>query len=353
MQDVLGGHKQEDAIRAALDRARDALQDAVVLVCGEGARFSEHEQVLLELANEAVRLNRGDLSRSRPHDGADGGASSARHAEAPSRRTKPYERRKPAPVHVQYRMAYVGTVSIVGADAEPLRTWRYASSSTEGPERVLASLTADIRNVQERHQGKLPVGIVQDGAPELWNLMRTAFRQAGMSGWLEVIDRYHLMEHLAAAAAGFPMPLAVRAQVLRRWRRKLNRDDTAAKKITTELRDVRAERLKRYRKLKRAVDLQDAATIASQLGYLDGNRELFRYARVIRAGLPIGSGATEGACKSLIMIRAKGCGQRWKPTGIQAVLALRGQYTSERMPHFWPAYAADYEADVRSWSHAA
>jgi hypothetical protein len=274
-------------------------------------------------------------------------------AEAPSRRTKPYERRKPAPVHVQYRMAYVGTVSIVGADAEPLRTWRYASSSTEGPERVLASLTADIRNVQERHQGKLPVGIVQDGAPELWNLMRTAFRQAGMSGWLEVIDRYHLMEHLAAAAAGFPMPLAVRAQVLRRWRRKLNRDDTAAKKITTELRDVRAERLKRYRKLKRAVDLQDAATIASQLGYLDGNRELFRYARVIRAGLPIGSGATEGACKSLIMIRAKGCGQRWKPTGIQAVLALRGQYTSERMPHFWPAYAADYEADVRPLSHAA
>jgi hypothetical protein len=25
----------------------------------------------------------------------------------------------------------------------------------------------------------------------------------------------------------------------------------------------------------------------------------------------------------------------------------------KRMPHFWPAYAADYEADVRPWSHAA
>jgi len=491
---VLDGHKDQNAIRDAMGRARAALHEAAVLVSGERVRFGEREQVLLELANEAVRLNLqeeleavagsleadhirvdgveykrhqsgcatyhslcgpirvsratfresgvrngptlvaldlkvGIVERATPalaHRIALGYAQApsrqveeqlracvrqppsrstleriakaigtranaraveidevVRHEEtlpsgivaisvgidrttvpmeeprprgvapAPRRRTKPYERRKPAPVHVQYRMAYVGTVSVVGVDAEPLQTWRYAASAEEGPQRVLASLIADIRNVQKKHKSRLPVGVVQDGAPELWNLMRMTLRNAGMSGWFEVIDRYHLMEHLAAAVAGFPKPLVEREKVLRSWRRKLNRDDNAMEKITSELRSARAERLECYRKSKRPFDLQCAATIASQFGYLEGHRKLFRYAGVIHAGLPIGSGATEGACKSLIMIRTKGCGQRWKTTGIRAVLALRGQYTSGRMPLFWQAYAAEYEAEVRPFSRAA
>ena len=42
-----------------------------------------------------------------------------------------------------------------------------------------------------------------------------------------------------------------------------------------------------------------------------------------------GSGATEGACKSVVKMRAKGSGQRWHEEGITAVLTLRSAYLSE------------------------
>jgi hypothetical protein len=35
-----------------------------------------------------------------------------------------------------------------------------------------------------------------------------------------------------------------------------------------------------------------------------------RYAELVARGLPVGSGATEGACKSLVQVRAKSCSQR-------------------------------------------
>jgi hypothetical protein len=40
-------------------------------------------------------------------------------------------------------------------------------------------------------------------------------------------------------------------------------------------------------------------------------------------GTPMGSGVTEGACKSLISARTKRCGQRWQKRGIESVFALR------------------------------
>ncbi|MCP4446452.1 MAG: UbiA family prenyltransferase, partial [Myxococcales bacterium] len=40
-------------------------------------------------------------------------------------------------------------------------------------------------------------------------------------------------------------------------------------------------------------------------------------------GLPIGSGITEGTCKSLVAQRAKRGGQRWRPQGLSAVLSIR------------------------------
>jgi hypothetical protein len=60
-----------------------------------------------------------------------------------------------------------------------------------------------------------------------------------------------------------------------------------------------------------------------------------RYASIIKQGLPTGSGATEGACKSLIMIRAKRCGQRWHSSGVNAVVTLRSLYQNDRLSAFW------------------
>jgi len=52
--------------------------------------------------------------------------------------------------------------------------------------------------------------------------------------------------------------------------------------------------------------------------------------------LPIGSGVTEAACKTLIKQRLACSGMRWKEEGASAVIALRTlEMTAGRWEQFW------------------
>ena len=48
-----------------------------------------------------------------------------------------------------------------------------------------------------------------------------------------------------------------------------------------------------------------------------------RYAEYRRVGVPLGSGVTEAACKTVYTQRLKLSGMRWKKAGAQTVLDLR------------------------------
>ena len=70
-------------------------------------------------------------------------------------------------------------------------------------------------------------------------------------------------------------------------------------------------------------------------------------AEILRAvGLPVGSGVTEGACKSVIKMRTNGSGQRWRPQGLTAVLTLRSLHLSDRLPRFWANFSRRYRNEV-------
>ncbi len=71
-----------------------------------------------------------------------------------------------------------------------------------------------------------------------------------------------------------------------------------------------------------------------------------RYARLRAVGVPVGSGVTEGACKSVIKMRTNGSGQRWRPQGLAAVLTLRSVHMSDRLPRFWANFARSYRKEV-------
>ena len=49
----------------------------------------------------------------------------------------------------------------------------------------------------------------------------------------------------------------------------------------------------------------------------------------------MGSGVTEGAYKSLVMLHAERSGQRWKPKRIRAVLTLRSLVRNDRIAPIW------------------
>jgi hypothetical protein len=54
------------------------------------------------------------------------------------------------------------------------------------------------------------------------------------------------------------------------------------------------------------------------------------YAQFRQAGLPIGSGAVESACQTVVQARFKQAGMRWSRNGAQALLALRCALLSQR-----------------------
>lgn len=255
---------------------------------------------------------------------------------APRGRTRPYVRAQPAPVEVCYRMAYVATVSLVDADGYALLTRRYGAPAEQGPTDVVARMMADVSHFYRANPG-LNVGIVQDGAPELWRLLRDGLvEHTPVAAWSEAIDRHHLLERLAEALqlAGFTE--AWRRQKVAAWNHQLDEDDAAIDEIRKFIRTLKNHRKGESRR-----------KLDAHVVYLDNHVEQMRYRRLRKAGLPVGSGTTEGACKSLIMTRAKRCGQRWHLEGLTAVITLRALEMSERLPPVFDLLARDYTASIR------
>jgi hypothetical protein len=234
---------------------------------------------------------------------------------------------------LRYRMGYVGTITLTDATGQSLLTRRYASPAHVAPERVLERMMADLRRARE-HKPQLRIAVVQDGAPELWNLMRGAL-QAELKTppfairWHETIDRYHLMHHLAEGLELLVPNSRLRQRIFDRWQHQLDTDNRAIERIHRWFNRTASKRNRWWKMLE-------------VVGRYISDHRMFRYARARKLGLHQSSGVTEGACKSLITKRTKRSGQRWRPRGIAAVLALKSLLDSDRLDRFWPLFAGRY-----------
>ena len=77
-------------------------------------------------------------------------------------------------------------------------------------------------------------------------------------------------------------------------------------------------------------DLQDCIT------YFGNHLHQMRYAHYVENAIPIGSGVTEAACKTLVKQRLCSSGMRWTPEGAQIILSLRAlALTETRWEQFW------------------
>jgi len=258
-----------------------------------------------------------------------------------ARRTaRKIERRKPDPVNVNYRMAYVGTISFHDADGQTLSRRCYTAAAHESPtDRVIGPLMADLRNALGQAPG-LAVGVIQDGAPELWKLVRPAvLAEPLVTTYHEAIDRYHVNERLGEVLRYLEPEAATRAARLSQWNDSLDRNDKAIYRIREGVRIAYADAITRD-------DHTLRDHLEPHLTYLENNAHLMCYARLREVGLPVGSGVTEGACKSVIQKRTNGSGQSWRPKGLEAVLLLRSVHLSDRLPRFWANFARTYRKEV-------
>jgi hypothetical protein len=165
----------------------------------------------------------------------------------------------------------------------------------------------------------LALALLADGAPELWNLLDHEFDDPDLFGAItRLIDFWHVIEKLAAAAAvifGLDHHEAVR-----RWKLDLLNRSTAATRILEELKKSGKENVRRG----------DTRPVHDAITYLRNNGDRMDYAAARRAGLPIGSGCIEATCKSLVALRMKRPGARWKPETGEHILQLRALDLSDR-----------------------
>ena len=149
-----------------------------------------------------------------------------------------------------------------------------------------------------------------DGAPANWSQFGLHFPKR-----VEVLDWYHAVEHLWAAArdrcgeANDRVESWVEARKQELW-------EGEVEAVLTALR---------------------AGGATSEIHYFETNGHRMRYAEFRARGYPIGSGTVESACKRVIGARLKQAGMRWTRMGAQAVLSLRTQLLSGRWDAIWPA----------------
>lgn len=319
--------------RATLERMAKRLANAAH---GAAPRIEVHLRQTEQLPEGARAVSIGLDRTSVPM--AEERAPSA-PAKPKRERRKPRKRRAPKPIDVNFRMAYVGTVSIVDEHGEALVSRRYAAPACDDAATLVAKMTADVRAAVRRNP-TLTVGVVQDGAPEMWALTRDGLlklrEQGVITSWEEGIDRYHLLERLGAALELIEPSAAERSRQLTEWNERLDAQDSAIDGIERQLD-------RQYSELPSGKQDQ----LWEHLVYLANNKDRMRYVSLSASSLPIGSGVTESAAKTVVGRRAKNSGQRWSERGLRGALTLRALQQSDRLSRFWSHLSRRYVDDVR------
>ena len=236
-----------------------------------------------------------------------------------------------------FRMAWVGVVTMNDADGEAIHTIRYGQMPTKKPEQLLESIAGDVRALLAKRP-RLKVVALCDGGPEVVDLLDERFTRELLGvAVTRLVDFWHVIEKLGKAASVIYGPEG--STRLAQWKLRLLNSRHARGQILEELRLSGCE-------WKAAGE--DSRPVHEAMTYLTNQASRMGYVDAREAGLPIGSGNVEATCKSLVQIRMRRAGARWKQQSGQAVLSLRALALSDRWDRAIQLTLAPLRHDVRA-----
>ncbi len=208
------------------------------------------------------------------------------------------------------------------AEGQPVRdegsvTYSAAiESATSGDARPQASeFTQRVwREAQRRRFERAARRVVLgDGAPWIWNLAQELF-----PGATEIVDRFHVKQHLSEVARALYPTDPRRAH---QW----------AEQQHQKLDNGQLQCLRRAL-LCHAARCEEARKCAE---YIQRNQQRMRYPEFRAQGLCTSSGVVEAGCKVTVGTRLKRAGMHWSLRGANAIIALRCCRLSGRFEDFW------------------
>ena len=183
-----------------------------------------------------------------------------------------------------------------------------------GPEELAFEIK---RAIREAGWQDIPIAeILGDGSHWIWNLAENHF-----PGVPQTLDMWHLKEHLYEfAKAHYKDPCRAKAWV--DMKIEALREDRVG--------DVLGG-LKKMKSRKKAA----REALSGLIVYVQNNKGRINYQTPWEAGLAVGSGSVEGACKHLVQSRFKRAGMRWKTPGFLSVVELRVARLNGTDREFW------------------
>ena len=221
-----------------------------------------------------------------------------------------------------WEVATTATVTVFDRGGKRLATTYLAFRPELGQATMSQMLTDLLTEVFRKWQGPLPtLAYVADSGGEESSyfedsLVSMRHPQTGWRlSWQRVVDFYHAAARVWAMSEALFGKKSPRCQ---RWARRmlrlLKRKPRGAKRVLHSAAAL-ASRIKMGKS--RAEEFRKA------YNYVRKRTKWMRYSEYKKCHIPLGSGITEAACKTVYTQRLKLSGMRWKPVSAQQILTLR------------------------------
>lgn len=222
-----------------------------------------------------------------------------------------------------WKQVMVGTITFYDEDDGRIDTIYLGAAPEAGKGEFFRRMEKELAVVRAAHPRARYAGIA-DGAHDLWAWLED--RGGGSCTWA-IVDFWHASEYVAACAPGMCRAESGRAAWTEEACHRLKHDAGAAADLLAEFEDARAGHRD---------GTAEAEALDRAISYFGNHQERMNYGVYRAMGLPIGSGVTEAACKTVAKERLCGSGMRWTHAGVEGILSLRTLVKSgTRWEEFW------------------
>ena len=238
--------------------------------------------------------------------------------------------------------ATVGTVSFFDEEGHLLKTTYLAQMPESGKTTLASDLKSEaIAVLLERPY--LKVSFASDGALHNWTILddiAAAIPETHEGIVFMLADLYLValrVSEVAATVSGAGTPEARLMKA--NWLETLREFEDGPARVLKSMRYHRD----------RLTSESDVEAVQAAINYIAGqnNKGRLDYARARREMLPIGTGITEAAAKTVVGVRLKRAGARYSQHGGQAIMMFRTAILSERYDLFFRTIHQQYQAEVR------